>query len=412
MRRRSGNDLLAIYLGLEWSSLCFYVLAAIRRGSAYSTEAGLKYFVIGAVSSGIYLFGASLLYGATGSIQLGELNRRRLSFDEMSWSLASMSRMGASMVRIAFMFKLAIAPFHAWSPDVYEGSPTGSSLYFAVVPKRAMVIVILRLVYGAFGEGFQSRQAFLRRGSLSSRFVAARAARGQRRWKRFRAYSAIGHMGYLLLGISTGSLEGVQSSRIYALIYIPMSIAAWVGIMSVGHWLSSTSLVSGETSKEWTSAKYRTDFQGLHRRNAFLARSLSLSLRSMAGIPPRAGFVPKLMVFRSAMSQNLVIFSLFAVLISCVGAYYYLRWVKRIYFDGVNKETTTSQEYGRGSQDGSQTGTFSLSSSRSPSSPLVLDEGSGIILSLCLRVMSIMRILPGPLMLRSHRMALAFILSC
>lgn len=305
---------------------------------------------------------------------------------------------GCSMVRVAFLFKLAIAPFHAWSPDVYEGSPTPSSLYFASVPKRAMVLVLLRLVYQSFGPLVSDLQSRRRRTSMRSRTVAALAARSQRRWKRFRAYSAIGHMGYLMLGVSCGTVEGIQSARIYMRVYIVMSLSAWIGMMSV---TSVSHSSSSSPEGELVSAKYRTDLQGLHRRNAFLARSISLTVRSMAGIPPRAGFLPKFWVFFSAMSENRFISSLFAVLASCIGAYYYLRWVKRMYFDGMKKERSTSSEYGD----------QALQRTSLIARPIALDESSGRILSGSLFLMRTRLMIPGPLRMISHRMALAFILS-
>jgi len=406
--RVSSNDLIAMYLGLEWSSLCFYVLAAVRRGSAYSTEAGLKYFIMGALSSGIYLFGASLVYGMTGSLDLGEINRISVSI----WSLDSENintdfrffkptrRIGYLMVRIAFLFKLAIAPFHAWSPDVYEGSPTSSSLYFAVVPKLAIVIILLRLIYGLFGESFNEIFPVRRVGILISRSVATLAAIGQRRMKRFRAYSAIGHMGYLIIGISCGTLEGIQSARLYVRVYIVMSRSAWIALIKLG----SMSVLTTDISST-TSVKFIRDLNGLHRRNSFRAVSLSIAVRSMAGIPPRAGFIPKLWVFMAAISEGMVIMSLFAVLTSCVGAYYYLRWIKIMYFDGLNKASYSAEEYGQSSNEEISMGNYNGLSLNTGS-----DDISSVILSFTSVIRIVMMLFPTPIILRCHRIALSIII--
>ena len=367
----SASDLISRYLGLEWSSLCLYVLAAIRRGSAYSTEAGLKYFIMGSVASGFLLFGSSLVYGMTGTVQFGDRGRRRMGLsNEEGHGLIGV---GVARVRSAFLFKLAVAPFHAWSPDVYEGSPTPSTIYFAVVPKMAMARVVIRLCYGPFAERFDLTQSMRRMGSVRSRGVAALAARAQRRVKRFRAYSAIGHMGYMLLGVSSGSLEGVQGSRVYRIIYRIMSLNVWLAAMAVAR--------QGEGSTSRTSAKYRTDLGGLNQVNPFLALTLALSVMSMAGIPPRAGFMAKMWVFFAAMSQSLVLYSRFAVLTSCVGAYYYLRWVKIMYFDAV----TPTTGHARAEVD------------------VWTSRVRGVTLGLRVGLLRV----PGPLRLRTHRMALA-----
>ena len=397
-----ANDLIARYLGLEWSSLCLYVLASIRRGSAYSTEAGLKYFIMGAVSSGFYLFGSSLVYGVTGSLQFGERGRRRMGGSDAFGSFEGSARrsMGLAMIRMAFRFKLAVAPFHAWSPDVYEGSPTPSTIYFAVVPKRAMSRVILRLCFGPFGEWFSTIQPMRRMGAMRSRTVAALAARAQRRLKRFRAYSAIGHMGYLMLGISSGSIEGVQAARLYGMIYRVMSLNVWLAVMSV---IRTAGPISGDGSVALRSAKYRTDRGGLHRRNPFLAATLALSVRSMAGIPPRAGFMAKWWVFLAAMSQSLVLSSVLAVRASCVGAYYYLRWVKIMYFDGTTG--TMQSSWGDSSHGVSAVTLPGQSGDRVP-----VDEWTSRMRGVTFGIMRLLLRVPGPLRWRTHRMALALVL--
>lgn len=370
-----ANDLVARYLGLEWQSLCLYVLAAFRRGSAYSTEAGLKYFIMGAVASGFLLFGSSLVYGATGSLNFGDIALRSLGTGQSAMNTVDpMLVVGMAMVVSAFFFKLAVAPFHAWAPDVYEGSPTPSTLYFAVVPKMAVLRVRARLIFGPFADLFAVSQSMRLMGSVRSRGVAALSARVQTRLKRFRAYSAIGHVGYVLLGLSSGSLEGVQGARIYRVLYVIMSLNVWLAIMSV------TRLhVRSDGTEYHQSAKYRTDLGGLGRINPFLAATLSLSVRSMAGIPPLAGFMAKMWVFFAAISQSLVLFSVFAVLSSCIGAFYYRRWIKLMYFEAIPHWPTR----------------------------VGVDHSASRMMGTTLGRMMTVFACPGPLRLMTHRMALA-----
>lgn len=376
----SANDLIVRYLGLEWQSLCLYVLAAFRRGSAYSTEAGLKYFIMGSVASGFYLFGSSLIYGATGSVNFSDIGRRRMGDAELG-VVDAMGAIGLALVLSAFMFKLAVAPFHAWSPDVYEGSPLPSTLYFAVVPKLAMVVVVARLCFGPFAELFAVAQPIRLMGSALSRLVAALSALVQRRLKRFRAYSAIGHMGYVFLALASGSFEGVQAAMIYLVMYILMSLGAWLSVMSLSRRVPSTSGDSvGEMNVQ--SAKYITDLGGLGRVNPFLGMVLAMSVRSMAGIPPLAGFMAKMWVFFSAMSQSLIGFSVLGVLTSCVGAFYYRRFVKVMYFEGVNSQTASS---------------FSLG----------VDRGASYVMGFAVGLIAVMMAIPGPVMVITHRMALS-----
>ena len=395
----SANDLLSLYLGLEWSSLCLYVLASIRRGSAYSTEAGLKYFIMCAVASGFYLFGASVIYGMTGTIHFGDLERRWRGGSEgmrmegwSPWISASVA-LGRGMVRMAFFFKLAVAPFHAWSPDVYEGSPMPSTVYFAVVPKWAMTRVILRLCMGPFAAFFETIQPMRLMGSMRSRGVAALSARSQRRLKRFRAYSAIGHMGYLLLGLSAGTMEGIQAARLYGMVYMVMSLNGWLSVMSL---VKRTS-----TDDRRVSAKYITDRAGLYRRNPFLAATLARSVLSMAGIPPRGGFMAKLWVFLAAMSQSLVAYAVRAILASCVGAYYYLRWLKIMYFDGTTDGLTMSLGHASGSSRGRD---------RMDGERRAVDGWTSRVRGVTLGVRRLLMRTPGPLRLLSHRMALSLVM--
>jgi len=381
-RMVSAGDRVARYLGLEWSSLCMYVLAAIRRGSAYSTEAGLKYFIFGSVASGLYLWGASLIYGTTGMVQFGDRSRRLMG-SSADGDLALGTGIGLVRRRSAFRFKLAVVPFHAWSPDVYEGSPAPSTIYFAVVPKMAMGVVVMRLCWGPFAEAFDTVQSVRRFTAVASRGLAALAARAQRRVKRFRAYSAIGHMGYVMLALSSGSLEGVQGARRYRVIYVVMSLNAWLAVMSITRETSRGEAGDGalDLPNPRASAKYRTDRRGLSTRNPVLAGTLALTVRSMAGIPPRAGFMAKRWVFFAAMAQSLVLYAVFAVLASSVSAFNYLRWVKIMYFDA--PALTVSRDR------------------------VTVDPWTSRVRGVTLGLRLVRLRVPGPVRLRTHRMALA-----
>jgi len=373
----SANDFIARYLGLEWQSLCRYVLAAFRRGSAYSTEAGLKYFIMGAVSSGFYLRGAGMRYGATGTLSFGDLHqRRRLPMTEID----PMVSRGRGRVLVMRLFKVAAVPFHAWILDVYEGSPSPTTLYFASVPKLAIIYVMVERCYGPFASRASVWQPRRRACAVASRVVSPRRALSQRRVKRFLAASAMGHVGYRLLAISTLSLEGVQAARRYMAIYMITSVNVWVSVMSAQR-LEAT--LEGGVKR--TSAKYLTDLGGMNQWNPFLAATRSISMRSMAGVPPMGGFFAKRWVFFSTRSQGLVRLSIFAVLASCVGAFYYLRVLKILYF-----------ETGHAVPAGTATPVLDRGSSR------ILGSTRGRILA---RVFY-----PGPRRVRTHRMALAICL--
>lgn len=286
-----------------------------------------------------------------------------------------MALTGAVRRLTAFFFKLAVAPFHAWAPDVYEGSPLPSTLYFAVVPKVARVRVVARLCTGPLAGYLDQLQLMLRLGASASRGVAAFSARVQRRLKRFRAYSAIGHMGYVFLGRSAGTREAVQAVVVYMRLYVFMSRVAWLAVMS---WRQASTQDDAELVH---SAKYLTDLEGMGRLNPFLAASLALTLRSMAGIPPRAGFRSKLWVFLAAMSQSLVAWSLFAVLASCVGAFYYRRLIKLMYFDVPTRTTRAA----------------------------TVDGATAWVVSRSTRALVVRRARPGPVLRRSHRVALSLV---
>lgn len=311
----SAEDLRIFYLALELQSLALYVLAAYARGSAYSTEAGLKYFMLGAFASGLYLLGASLIYGYLGTTNyniIGQLLNVP-GTDVVNSKLYT----GFILVVSAISFKLAAAPFHRWSPDVIEGSPSTSSRFFASVSKIAALGALIRLTYGPFYGILLSR--------LSSSFapipfrsglsmvVAAVAALGQRRIKRFLAYSAIGHRGFRLMGLSTGTYEGLQATLIYLVLYVVGSLGIWSVVVT-------------------TNTQYFTDLGGLSRRQPAIAIIIAISMFSRAGVPPRSGFLAKLSVLAAARQTSNIYLPVIAIMVSVVGAYYYLRIIKIRYF--------------------------------------------------------------------------------
>lgn len=325
----SSYDLLALYLPLELQALALYVLASFKRGSAYSTEAGLKYFVVGAFSSGLLLFGLSLIYIYTGTTNLEALNRLLID----SGSNISMGVYGGLLfVSAGLLFKLAASPFHMWIPDVYEGSPSSSALFFAVVPKLSIFVTLIRLYYVGFYDLFFIWQPILLTVSLLSLLFATIGALYQRKLKRFLAYSSIGHVGYVLIALATVSPEGIQAVLTYLIIYMAISLNAWTSVLVL---LRNIGKEGGNVP-----VKYIDELVHLSRINPALTASFAFLALSMAGIPPLAGFAAKLGIFFSAISVQLYMVSIIGVLLSVVSAFYYLRWLKLLYFDQRNPSTT------------------------------------------------------------------------
>lgn len=320
----SSADLLSLYLGVELQSLCLYVLACFKRGSGFSTEAGLKYFVMGAFSSGLLLFGSSLVYGFTGTTSYESLARL------MEGSSLVGVEVGLLLISVSLLFKMAAGPFHMWAPDVYEGSPSSTSMFFATVPKMALVAVLVRLYYGVFYDLLDVWQSLLVFSSVCSLIVGVLGALYQRKVKRFLAFSSIGHVGYLLIGLTCGSLEGVQSVLLYTMIYMVMSLNIWTLVLCTRNELHGGPL------------KYIDEFTIVGRQNPYLGLTLIMGMFSMAGIPPLGGFCAKMYVFLGAMESSMFGLALFAVLMSVIGAFYYLRWVKIIFFENKVLEGKTN----------------------------------------------------------------------
>ncbi|MDB5646059.1 NADH-quinone oxidoreductase subunit NuoN [Methylobacterium sp.] len=309
----SANDLISLYLGLELQSLAAYVIAAFHRDNLKSTEAGLKYFVLGALSSGMLLYGASLVYGFTGTV----------SFPGIVAALDGTAGFGIVLgivfVAAGVAFKMSAVPFHMWTPDVYEGSPTPVTAFFASAPKMAAVAMTVRLFIGAFPDVTAVWQQIIVFVSIASMALGSFAAIGQRSLKRLMAYSSIGNIGYALVGLAAGSQEGVRGVVIYMIIYLAMTLGAFAVLLSLRR--------GGEMFETVD------DLSGLSRTHPVLAFCLAAMMFSLAGIPPLAGFFAKFYVFAAAIKADLVALAVIGVVTSVVGAFYYLRLVKVMYFD-------------------------------------------------------------------------------
>jgi NADH-quinone oxidoreductase subunit N len=308
----SANDLIALYLGLELMSLPLYVVAASHRTSLRSTEAGLKYFVLGALSSGMLLYGASLVYGFTGTVSFTGIAQ---AAGQGGIGLI----FGIVFLFAGFCFKISVVPFHMWTPDVYEGAPTPVTAFFAAAPKIAGIAVFVRAAIVAFPGITTQWQQIIVFVSIASMVLGAFAAIGQRNIKRLMAYSSIGHMGFALVGLAAGTAEGVQGVLIYMAIYITMTLGVFAVILSMrrsGGMIESIDQLAG-----------------LSRSNPTMAFFLAMLLFSMAGVPPLAGFFGKFYVFLAAIKAGLYVLAVIGVLASVVGAYYYLAIIKTMYFD-------------------------------------------------------------------------------
>ena len=312
----SASNLVSLYIGLELQSLALYVVAAIRRDSLRSTEAGLKYFVLGALSSGMLLYGCSLIYGFTGTTAFADLARVTAA--------ASAEPPIGFIVGLVFLlaglaFKVSAVPFHMWTPDVYEGAPTPITAFFALAPKIAAMALLVRVVIAPFPEIVPVWQQIVVFISAASMLLAAFAAINQTNIKRLMAYSSIGHMGYALVGVAAGTVEGVRAVLIYLAIYLAMNVGAFACILCM-------------RTREGMVEKI-DDLAGLSRNQPLLALALGIFMFSLAGIPPLAGFFGKLYVFRAAVEAELYALAVIGVLASVVAAFYYLRVVKVMYFD-------------------------------------------------------------------------------
>jgi NADH-quinone oxidoreductase subunit N len=310
----SANNMIALYLGLELQSLALYVVAAINRDSVRSTEAGLKYFVLGALSSGMLLYGISLVYGFTGNTDFVAI-AAALGEGERQLGLV----FGLVFVLAGLAFKISAVPFHMWTPDVYEGAPTPVTAFFAAAPKMAAMALLVRVTMGAFEPIAPDWQQIIVFISIASMVLGSVAAIGQKNIKRLMAYSSIGHMGFALVGLAANSEAGAQGVVIYMLIYLVMTLGTFAFILAM--------------RRKDGNVEQIGDLAGLSSTNPAMATIMTILMFSLAGIPPLAGFWAKWYVFLAAINADLYALAIIGVLASVVGAYYYLRIIKIMWFD-------------------------------------------------------------------------------
>jgi NADH-quinone oxidoreductase subunit N len=308
----SSYDLIVFYLGLELQSLCLYILASFKRDDERSTEAGLKYFVLSALASGLLLYGCSLIYGFTGST----------NFEIISENLSEGNTgavFGMVFIIVGLAFKVSAVPFHMWTPDVYEGSPTSITSFFALVPKIAALTVFIRFMYVPFINVISHWQTIIIFLSIASMILGAVAAIGQSNIKRLMAYSSIGHMGYALAGLAPGTNAGIHSTIIYLTIYLVMNLGAFGCIFMM--------------KRENVFYEKINDLSGLSKNHPMLALGFLIILFSLAGMPPLAGFFAKFYIFMAVIEAKMYTLAIIGLVTTVVSAFYYLRIIKVIYFD-------------------------------------------------------------------------------
>ena len=311
----SASNMMTLYLGLELQSLALYVLAAFARDDLRSSEAGLKYFVLGALASGLLLYGISLVYGFSGTMDFAGLSQVLARPESASPGLI----VGIVFVLVGLAFKIAAVPFHMWTPDVYEGAPTPVTAFFSTAPKVAAFALLLRVMATPFGHQLIAWQQLIVLMSIASMLLGSLAAIGQRSIKRLMAYSSIGHMGYAMIGLAVGTSAGVRGVLVYLIVYVFMSAGTFACIIAM--------------QRRGRALEQITDLSGLARTDPGLALAMAVFMFSMAGIPPLSGFFGKLYVFLAAVQGGMWTLAIIGVLTSVIGAYYYLRVVKMMYFD-------------------------------------------------------------------------------
>ena len=321
----SSNDLILFYIGLELQSLSLYVLASFNRDNLLSSESGLKYFILSALSSGLLLYGCSLIYGFSGSTNFFIIASNLI---ESSYGLT----FGIVFILVGLAFKISAVPFHMWAPDVYEGSPTSVTAFFAILPKIAALSIFVRVLYVPFFNLINDWQMIIIFLSIASMLFGSIAAIGQSNLKRLIAYSSIGHMGYALAGLSTGTNQGIQSSITYITIYIFMNLAFFGCI-----------LMLRRDDKYFENID---DLSGLSKHHPVLSFSFLIVLFSLAGIPPLAGFFAKFYIFTSVIEESMYFLAIVGLLSTVIAAYYYLRLIKIIYFDSEKEKYETNHNIG------------------------------------------------------------------
>jgi NADH-quinone oxidoreductase subunit N len=308
----SSNDIILFYLGLELQSLSLYILASIDRDNLKSSESGIKYFVLSALSSGLLLYGCSLLYGFTGSTNF-DLIANELGKENTGAVFAMV------FILVGLAFKVSAVPFHMWTPDVYEGAPTSITSYFAVVPKVAGLAVLIKFMLIPFSKILMEWQTIIIFISIASMILGAVAAIGQKNVKRLLAYSSIGHIGYALAGVATGVISGYESAIVYISIYVVMNIGAFSCLYLL--------------KKDGEYKENISDLSGISKKHPMLAISFLVILFSLAGIPPLGGFFAKFYVFTAVVEQKMYALAIIGLLTTVISAFYYLKIIKTIYFD-------------------------------------------------------------------------------
>ncbi len=326
----SANDLIALYLGLELQSLALYVLAAVRRDDVRSSEAGMKYFVLGALSSGMLLYGASLLYGFSGTTSFAGL-ATAASAPGAATNLGLIA--GLVFLLVGLAFKISAVPFHMWTPDVYEGAPTPITAFFAAAPKLAALALLARVLFDGFGGMVVQWQKIVIFLAIASMLLGAFAAIGQTNIKRLMAYSSIGHVGFALVGLAAGSEAGIEGLLIYLAIYLVMTLGSFACILAM--------------RRENGPVEDIYELAGLAETNLPMAFVLAMLFFSLAGVPPLAGFFAKFYVFAAAVKAELYGLAIIGVLSSVVGAFYYLRIVKVMFFDEAKPRFSPAAPYVR-----------------------------------------------------------------
>ena len=318
-------DLLSMFLAIEFQSLIFYIIVSFKRTSEFSTEAGLKYFILGAFSSILLLFGSSLFYHLTGLTNFGDITKflTGLTFNDSTY----MFNLSTSLIFliVSLLFKLGAAPFHMWTPDVYEGSPTSTSSFLIIMPKIAIIVLIIRLFFISFQDYFFIWEKIILYSSLISLIIGSFGAFIQKKWKRFIAYSSINHIGFITLALSTGDNFGKFSVIFYTFIYIITMFIIFSTIISYRIYKYPLHY----------QTRFLNNFHGLSKINPILALTITLILFSIAGIPPLSGFFAKMFVLLTALQNNIYGLSIIAIIISCLSCFYYIRLIKIMYFSSI-----------------------------------------------------------------------------
>ena len=322
----SSNDLIVFYLGLEIQAMSLYVLASFNRENIFSTESGVKFFVLSALSSGLLLYGCSLIYGFSGSTNFNSISVNNL-FDA-KYGIT----FGIVFILVGLSFKISAVPFHMWAPDVYQGSPTSVTLFFAILPKIAALAVFIRFLYVPFVNLIDQWQPIIIFLSIASMVFGSVAAIGQRNLKRLAAYSSIGHMGYALAGLTVGTNSGIQSSIVYITIYAVMNVALFCCLLMM--------------RRNENYYENIDDLSGLSKNHPILSFSLLIILFSLAGIPPLAGFFAKFYIFLAVIEKSMYWLAIIGLLSTVIASFYYLRIIKVIYFDPLKEKYDTNHQLG------------------------------------------------------------------